>query len=149
MACISLYLFLLCIVQFSENRQIKIQGCDMSRQFSRHHCRNQKTFSSNGYYNEILNLNGSIITSKELLAKKNSLKCQYKILHSNMVWYSWIKLPLNLRFMIEYLQNFHKYLPTKHLNVYSILVQRVVNFTTNWVSDIASIKCLKATILLR
>ena len=133
MACISIYLFLLCIVQFSENRQIKIQGCDMSRQFSRHHCRNKKTFSSNRYHNEILNLNGSIITSKELLTKKNSLKYHYKILRS----------------INEYLQNFHKYLPTKHLNVYSILVQRVVNFTTNWVSDIASIKCLKATILLR
>ena len=85
MVCISIYLFLICIVQFSENRQIKIQGCDMSRQFSRHHCRNEKTFSSNGYYNEIPNLNGSINTSKELLTKKTSLKYYYKILHSNMV----------------------------------------------------------------
>ena len=94
MACISIYLFLICIVQFSENRQIKIQGYDMSRQFSRHHCRNKKTFSSNGYYNEILNLNGSINTSKELLTKKKSLKYYYKILHSSMVNIHEFKLPL-------------------------------------------------------
>ena len=101
MVCISIYLFLICIVQFSENRQIKIQGCDMSRQFSRHHCRNEKTFSSNGYYNEILNLNGSINTSKELLTKKKSLKHYYKILHSSMVNIHGFKLPLNLRFIYK------------------------------------------------
>ena len=105
----------MCIVQFSENRQIKIQGYAMSRQFSRQHCRNKRTFSSNGYYNEILNLNGSIglgeaNTSKELLTKENSLKYYYEILHSNMV-------------------NIHEssYLSTKHLNIYSILVQRIMN----------------------
>ena len=103
----------------------------MSRQFSRHHCRNEKTFSSNGYYNEILNLNGSINTSKELLTKKKSLKHYYKILHSSMVNIHEFKLPLNLFDINEHLQNFHKYMPTKHLNVYSILVQRVMNFTTN------------------
>ena len=132
----------------------KTRACGKSRQFSRHLCRNKKTFSSNRYHNEILNLNGSIITSKELLTKKNSLKYHYKILRSNMVdinessylLTSDLLCPFDIN---EYLQNFHKYLPTKHLNVYSILVQRVVNFTTNWVSDIASIKCLKATILLR
>ena len=101
MACISIYLFLICIVQFSENRQIKIQRYDMSRQFSRHHCRNKKTFSSNGYYNEILNLNGSINTSKELLTKKKSLKYYYKILHSSMVNIHEFKLPLNLRFIYK------------------------------------------------
>ena len=118
MACISIYLFLMCIVQFSENRQIKIQRYDMSRQFSRHHCRNKKTFSSNGYYNEILNLNGSINTSKELLTKKKSLKYYYKILHSSMVNIHEFKLPLNLRFINGYLQNFRSIFETFECTFY-------------------------------
>ena len=37
-------------------------------------------------------------------------------------------------------------MPKKHLNVYSILVKYVMDSTTNWVSDIASIKLLESSV---
>ena len=149
MACISIYLFILCIVQFTENRQIKIQGLAAGLDsFLAIIVGIKRPFHLTDITTK------SLIWMEALLHQKNYL--QRKILWNTIIKYyvvTWLifmnqvtSCPFGIN---EYLQSFHKYLPTKHLNVYSILVQRVVNFTTNWVSDIASIKCLKATILLR
>ena len=91
----------------------------------------------------------SLIWMEVLIHQKNYL--QREILWNTIIKYyivTWLIFMNQVAsFGInEHLQNFHKYMPTKHLNVYSILVQRVMNFTTNWVSDITSIKLLESSV---